>query len=196
MKGTDTGKSLAEIAFAALQAHAWPDGIEPNLDSSASFDPDVYSYPHGTHLAAMEVDTETGAVKIRKYVAVDDIGKVVNPMIVEGQVHGGLTQGIAQALFEEAVYDENGTLTTGSFVDYLVPDGTRPDRLRHRPDRVAGGEQRARGQGGRRGGHDRVDPGHRQRDPRRVAAARRDRHRDAVYADAGLEGHPGGGADE
>jgi carbon-monoxide dehydrogenase large subunit len=67
------------------------------------------------------VDTETGAVAIRSYVAVDDIGKVVNPMIVEGQVHGGLTQGIAQALFEEAVYDENGTLITGSFVDYLVP---------------------------------------------------------------------------
>ena len=121
VKGTDTGKSLAEIAFAALQAHAWPEGIEPNLDSSASFDPDVYSYPHGTHLAAIEVDTETGAVAIRSYVAVDDIGKVVNPMIVEGQVHGGLTQGIAQALFEEAVYDENGTLITGSFVDYLVP---------------------------------------------------------------------------
>jgi aerobic carbon-monoxide dehydrogenase large subunit len=121
VKGTDTGKSLAEIAFAALQAHAWPEGIEPNLDSSASFDPDVYSYPHGTHLAAIEVDTETGAAAIRSYVAVDDIGKVVNPMIVEGQVHGGLTQGIAQALFEEAVYDENGTLITGSFVDYLVP---------------------------------------------------------------------------
>jgi len=121
VKGTDTGKSLAEIAFAALQAHAWPEGIEPNLDSAASFDPEVYSYPHGTHLAAIEVDTETGAVSIRKYVAVDDIGKVVNPMIVEGQVHGGLTQGIAQALFEEAVYDENGTLVTGSFVDYLVP---------------------------------------------------------------------------
>ena len=82
----------------------------------------------------MEVDTETGAVKIRKYVAVDDIGKVVNPMIVEGQVHGGLTQGIAQALFEEAVYDENGTLTTGSFVDYLVP--TAPDLIDFVTDRT------------------------------------------------------------
>jgi carbon-monoxide dehydrogenase large subunit len=121
VKGTDQGKSLAEIAFAALQAHYWPEGIEPNLDSSASFDPEVYSYPHGTHLAALEVDTETGEVSIRKYVAVDDIGKVVNPLIVEGQVHGGVTQGIAQALFEEAVYDDNGTLITGSFVDYLVP---------------------------------------------------------------------------
>jgi carbon-monoxide dehydrogenase large subunit len=134
VKGTDQGKSLAEIAFAALQVHDWPDGIEPNLDSSAAFDPEVYSYPHGTHLAALEVDSETGAVKIRKYVAVDDIGKVVNPMIVDGQVHGGLTQGIAQALFEEAVYDENGTLTTGSFVDYLVPSA--PDLIDFVTDRT------------------------------------------------------------
>jgi carbon-monoxide dehydrogenase large subunit len=72
-------------------------------------------------LCAVEVDTETGATKIRKYVCVDDIGNVINPLIVEGQVHGGLVQGIAQALFEEAVYDESGTLVTGSFVDYLVP---------------------------------------------------------------------------
>ena len=134
VKGTDTGKSLAEIAFAALQAHAWPEGIEPNLDSTASFDPEVYSYPHGTHLAAIEVDTETGAVSIRKYVAVDDIGKVINPLIVDGQVHGGLTQGIAQALFEEAVYDDNGTLVTGSFVDYLVPSA--PDLVDFVTDRT------------------------------------------------------------
>jgi aerobic carbon-monoxide dehydrogenase large subunit len=134
VKGTDQEKAMAEIAFAALQVHNWPAGIEPNLDSSAAYDPEVYSYPHGTHLAAIEVDTETGAVAIRKYVAVDDIGKVINPLIVEGQVHGGLTQGIAQALFEEAVYDENGTLTTGSFVDYLVPSA--PDLIDFVTDRT------------------------------------------------------------
>jgi len=121
VKGTDQGMGIGEIAFAAFSAHNLPDGVEPNLDSAAAFDPVNFSFPHGTHLAAMEVDTETGAVKIRSYVCVDDIGLVVNPMIVEGQVHGGLVQGIAQALYEEAVYDENGTLTTGSFVDYLVP---------------------------------------------------------------------------
>ncbi len=121
VKGTDSGKSLGELAFAVFSAHDMPEGMEPSLDADATFDPINFSFPHGTHLAAMEVDTETGEVKIRKYVCVDDIGKVVNPMIVEGQVHGGLVQGIAQALFEEAVYDENGTLTTGSFVDYLVP---------------------------------------------------------------------------
>ena len=80
-----------------------------------------FSFPHGTHLCAIEVDTETGEVTIRNYTCVDDIGKVINPMIVEGQVHGGLVQGIAQALFEEAIYDDVGHLVTGSFVDYLVP---------------------------------------------------------------------------
>ncbi|WP_125612553.1 xanthine dehydrogenase family protein molybdopterin-binding subunit [Specibacter cremeus] len=121
VKGTDQSTSLGEIALATFAAHNLPDGFEPNLDSDATFDPQNFSYPHGTHLAAIEVDTETGRVSIRKYVCVDDVGVVVNPLIVEGQVHGGLAQGIAQALYEEAVYDEAGTLVTGSFVDYLVP---------------------------------------------------------------------------
>jgi carbon-monoxide dehydrogenase large subunit len=121
VRGTDQGMAMGEIAFAAFSAHNLPDGMEPSIDADAAFDPVNFSYPHGTHLAAMEVDTDTGATKIRKYVAVDDIGNVVNPLIVDGQVHGGLVQGIAQALFEEAIYDEQGTLVTGSFVDYLVP---------------------------------------------------------------------------
>ncbi|MBA2445235.1 MAG: molybdopterin-dependent oxidoreductase, partial [Nocardioidaceae bacterium] len=121
VKGTESGLGLGEVAFAVFQAHNMPTGTEPSLDSDATFDPETFSYPHGTHLCAVEVDTETGAAKIRNYTCVDDVGKVVNPMIVEGQVHGGLAQGIAQALFEEAVYDDSGTLVTGSFVDYLVP---------------------------------------------------------------------------
>ena len=121
VRGTDQSKTIAEVAWATFAAHDLPAGVEPSLDSDATFDPDTFSYPHGTHLCAVEVDTETGATKIRKYVCVDDIGNVINPLIVEGQVHGGLVQGIAQALFEEAVYDESGTLVTGSFVDYLVP---------------------------------------------------------------------------
>jgi len=116
-----TGVSIQDVAFAVFAAHDLPDGVEANLDSEATFDPENFSFPHGTHLCATEVDTETGQVRIRSYVAVDDIGKVVNPIIVEGQVHGGLAQGIAQALFEEAVYDESGTLTTGTLADYLVP---------------------------------------------------------------------------
>ena len=113
--------SIQDVALAVFAAHDLPDGVEPNLDSEATFDPENFSFPHGTHLCATEVDTETGRVTIRSYVCVDDIGKVVNPMIVEGQVHGGLAQGIAQALFEEAVHDESGTLTTGTLADYLVP---------------------------------------------------------------------------
>jgi aerobic carbon-monoxide dehydrogenase large subunit len=121
VKGTDKGVALGEVALATFAAHDLPDGVEPSLDSDATFDPENFSFPHGTHLCAVDVDTETGEAKIRRYVCVDDIGNVVNPLIVEGQVHGGLVQGIAQALFEEAVYDESGTLVTGSFVDYLVP---------------------------------------------------------------------------
>jgi carbon-monoxide dehydrogenase large subunit len=121
VRGTDQAVSMGEIAFAAFQGHNLPDGIEPTLDSDATFDPEDFSFPHGTHLCATEVDTETGRVQIRSYVCVDDIGEVVNPLIVEGQVHGGLAQGIAQALYEEAVYDDQGTLTTATFVDYLVP---------------------------------------------------------------------------
>ncbi|RCW43575.1 carbon-monoxide dehydrogenase large subunit [Halopolyspora algeriensis] len=121
VRGTDQGTGLADVALAAFAAHDLPEGIEPNLDAEASFDPENFSFPHGTHLCATEVDTETGAVRIRSYVCVDDVGTVVNPLIVEGQVHGGLAQGIAQALYEEAVHDEDGTLTTATFADYLVP---------------------------------------------------------------------------
>ncbi len=121
VRGTDQGMAIGEIATAVFAAHNLPDGVEPSLDSDATYDPVNFSFPHGTHLCAMEVDTETGGLKMRKYVACDDIGNIINPLIVAGQVHGGLVQGIAQALWEEAVYDESGTLVSGSFVDYLLP---------------------------------------------------------------------------
>ncbi|NYJ05240.1 xanthine dehydrogenase family protein molybdopterin-binding subunit [Petropleomorpha daqingensis] len=122
VRGTPgTALSIQEIALATFAAHNFPEGVEPSIDADATFDPVNFSFPHGTHICAMEVDTETGLVKIRKYACVDDVGKIVNPLIVEGQVHGGLAQGIAQALYEEAVYDADGNLTTGTFVDYLVP---------------------------------------------------------------------------
>ncbi|HEX2895464.1 MAG TPA: xanthine dehydrogenase family protein molybdopterin-binding subunit [Marmoricola sp.] len=121
VRGTDKGVSIQEVALATFASHNYPEDIEPGLDSSATFDPESFSFPHGTHLCAMEVDTETGATRMRKYVCVDDIGNVINPLIVAGQVHGGLVQGIAQALWEEAVYDDAGTLVSGSFVDYTLP---------------------------------------------------------------------------
>jgi len=117
----EQGRSIGEIALATFAAHSLPDGVEPSLDSEATYDPENFSFPHGTHLCAVEVDTETGQVKIRSYVAVDDVGVVVNPVIVEGQVHGGVAQGIAQALYEEAAYDADGNLLTTTMADYLVP---------------------------------------------------------------------------
>src|SRR4249920_126836 len=119
--GSGAAKTIQEVALATFTAHDLPDGVEPSLDSDATYDPDNFSFPHGTHLCATEVDTETGRVTIRSYVAVDDVGKVVNPVIVEGQVHGGIAQGIAQALYEEAVYDDDGNLLTTTLADYLVP---------------------------------------------------------------------------
>lgn len=121
VKGTEKGVTIQQVALATFAAHDYPEGIEPSIDADATFDPENFSFPHGTHLCAVEVDTETGKTSIRSYVCVDDIGTVVNPLIAEGQVHGGLVQGIAQALWEEARHDESGTLTTATFVDYTLP---------------------------------------------------------------------------
>ena len=152
-------------------AHNLPDGVEPTLDAEATYDPDNFSFPHGTHLCATEVDTETGMVKIRSYVAVDDVGKVVNPLIVEGQVHGGIAQGIAQALFEEAVYDDAGNLLTTTLADYLVPSAA--DLPSFTTDRTREpGRQPAGRQGRGRGGHDRVHARRSERDRRRAPPVR------------------------
>ncbi|HKT03065.1 MAG TPA: xanthine dehydrogenase family protein molybdopterin-binding subunit [Rugosimonospora sp.] len=132
------GRSLADCALAVFAAHDLPDGIEPSIDADAVYDPVNFSFPHGTHLCAVEVDTETGRVDIRKYVAVDDVGRVVNPLIVEGQVHGGVAQGIAQALYEEAVYDADGNLLTGTFADYTLPTAADlPDLVTDRTETPA-----------------------------------------------------------
>ncbi|MDA2812490.1 xanthine dehydrogenase family protein molybdopterin-binding subunit [Nocardiopsis sp. RSe5-2] len=122
VRGTERpAATIQEVALAVFAAHDLPEGAEPSLDSDAAYDPSDFSYPHGTHLCAVEVDTETGAVRIRGYTAVDDVGTVINPLIVEGQVHGGLAQGIGQALYEEAVHDADGTLVTATMADYLLP---------------------------------------------------------------------------
>lgn len=131
-------RSLADCALAVFTAHDLPDGVEPTLDADAVYDPPNFSFPHGTHLCAVEVDTRTGWVSIRSYVAVDDVGRTVNPLIVEGQVHGGVVQGIAQALYEEAVYDEDGTLRSGTFVDYTLPTAADlPDLVSDRTESPA-----------------------------------------------------------
>jgi carbon-monoxide dehydrogenase large subunit len=117
----DRAKTIPEIAFSAWTAHALPAEVEPGLEATAVFDPPNFTFPSGAHICVVEVDPETGSTRIDKYVAVDDCGTVINPMIVDGQVMGGITQGIAEALYEEALYDENGTLLTGNMMTYRVP---------------------------------------------------------------------------
>jgi carbon-monoxide dehydrogenase large subunit len=122
VKGSpDKTMPLAAIAFEAFTAHNLPDGLEPNLEANVSYDPPNFSWPFGTHICVVEVDTETGGVDVLQYVAVDDCGVQVNPLIVDGQVHGGVIQGLAQALYEEAVYDTDGNLKTSTLAEYLVP---------------------------------------------------------------------------
>ena len=122
VKGSpDKAIPIQGIAFAAFTGHNLPDGLEPNLRAEASFDPPNFVFPFGTHVCVVEVDEETGRVNMLKYVAVDDCGVQINPMVVEGQIHGGIVQGVAQALFEEACYDADGNLLTSTLADYLVP---------------------------------------------------------------------------
>lgn len=122
VKGSpDRAMPLAAVAFEAFTAHNLPDGMEPNLEASSHFDPTNFTFPFGTHLAVVEIDTETGGVQLLRYAAVDDCGNQINPLIIEGQIHGGIVQGAAQALWEEAVYDDEGNLVSASLMDYLVP---------------------------------------------------------------------------
>ncbi len=122
VKGSpDKQLPIAAIAFGAFTAHNLPDGMEPNLEAHSSYDPPNFVFPFGTHVAIVEVDSDTGKVELIKYVAVDDCGNQINPLIVQGQVHGGVIQGVAQALYEDAVYDERGNLLTSTLADYLVP---------------------------------------------------------------------------
>jgi carbon-monoxide dehydrogenase large subunit len=109
-------------------AASLPEGVEPGMEATTFHDPPNFTFPFGTHVCVVEVDEETGGVDLVKYVAVDDCGNQVNPLIVEGQVHGGIVQGIGQALFEEAVYDADGNLLTSTLADYLVPSAAEfPD---------------------------------------------------------------------
>jgi carbon-monoxide dehydrogenase large subunit len=119
--GTDKAMNIAEVAFNAYVPHSYPEGLEPGFDENAFFDPLNFSFPAGTHVCEVEIDPETGVVEIIKYSAVDDFGKLINPMIVEGQVHGGIVHGVGQALLEGCRYDSEGQLITASFMDYAMP---------------------------------------------------------------------------
>jgi len=122
VKGSpDKFKTIQDVALMANVAWNMPKGVEPGLEASSFFDPPNFVYPFGAHIAVVQVDAETGEIALKRYIAVDDCGKVINPMIVEGQIHGGIAQGAGQALWEGAVYDDDGQLLTGSLMDYAVP---------------------------------------------------------------------------
>ncbi len=127
VSGTDKSKALAEISLAAYVPHNYPiEELEPGLDETAFYDPKNFTFPAGCHVAEVEIDADTGVTEVVNFVAVDDVGRVINPMIVEGQVQGGVAQGIGQALLENAVYDADGQLLSGSMMDYTMP---RADNL-------------------------------------------------------------------
>jgi aerobic carbon-monoxide dehydrogenase large subunit len=122
----DSAKAMSffDLAQAAYHAKSLPPDMEPGLEATAFFEPSNYTFPFGAHIAVVQVDPETGEIQFRRYVGVDDCGRIINPLTVHGQIHGGIAQGLGQALLEEAVYDENGQLITGTLMDYAVPKPT------------------------------------------------------------------------
>ena len=146
--GTDRSKTFGEIALAAYVPHNYPlEELEPGLEESAFYDPANFTFPAGSHICEVEIDPDTGEVEIVTYTAIDDVGRVINPMIVEGQVHGGIAHGVGQALFENCVHDANGQLLTGSYMDYTMPraqnlpsfqTGTKETLCPHNPLGVKG----------------------------------------------------------
>ncbi len=121
VKGTDQSVGFGDVALTAYVPHNYPEGLEPGLDFTSFYDPANFTFPFGAHIAVVEVDGETGKVSIARFVAVDDVGNVVNPQIVDGQIHGGVAHGIGQALLEGAIYDDDGQLLNGSYMDYAMP---------------------------------------------------------------------------
>jgi carbon-monoxide dehydrogenase large subunit len=117
----DRGMTLAEVAGAAYIPENLPEGMEPGLDEQTFYDPENFVFPFGAHACVVDIDAETGKVKVVRWVAVDDCGPAINPLLIDGQVHGGITHGIGQALYERIEYDESGQLITGTFVDYALP---------------------------------------------------------------------------
>jgi len=121
VKGTDKSVGFGDVCLTAYVPHDYPENEEPGLDFSSFYDPANFVYPFGAHICVVEIDKDTGEVKIIRYIAVDDAGNIINPMIVEGQVHGGVAHGIGQALYEGAVYDDSGQLLNASMMDYCIP---------------------------------------------------------------------------
>ena len=144
--------TLAEVAGAAYIPENLPEGMEPGLEETTFYDPENFVFPFGAHACVVDVDAETGKVDVVRYVAVDDCGPAINPMLIDGQIHGGIAHAIGQALYERIHYDEDGQLVTGTFVDYALPSAADVPELRDRPDGdpVAGRTRSASRASGRR----------------------------------------------
>ena len=190
--GTDRGLSIHEVAKSAFLLEKLPPGMEPGLYETATYRARSGNFPNGCHVCEVEIDPETGATRVVGYWVVDDVGTVINPLLVKGQIMGGIAQGMGQVLMEDKAYDIEGQVLTGSFTDYAMP---RADELPQRGDRGQSGadaDQPARRQGSGRGRHRRLAVGRGQRDRGRALGARRQAHRHALHAVQGVAGDPGG----
>ena len=184
--GTDKSAAFGEVALNAYIAHKFSgQELEPGLKETSFYDPTNFTFPAGCHICEVEVDAETGKTTIVNWTAVDDFGTVINPMIVEGQVHGGIAQGVGQAMLEHAVYDKDGQLVTGSFMDYAMPHAHDLPSFNVGPDRDQGAVQPARHQGLRRGRRDCRARGGHQRHHRRDRVGRADHAGHRQYGVAG-----------
>ena len=180
------------LAWSELASRLQQDGRLGELSAEVDFEPSQPTFPFGAHIAIVEVDTETAAVTLRRMIAVDDAGTIINPIVADGQVHGGVAAGIAQALFEELRYDEEGNPQNANLVTYCVPAAPELPILRAHRDGDADADQSARRQGDRRVGHDRRDAGRAERGHRRAPALRGALHRDAGQRAAGVGGAAAG----
>ena len=184
VKGSpDKKKAWGEVALMAYLAHNIPQGMEPGLEATSFYDPVNFTFPFGAHVAVVEVDAETGAVTILKYVAVDDVGRVINPMIVDGMVHGGIAQGVGQALWEHGIYTDDGQLLSGTMMDYAMP---KADSL---PSYVT--DRTVTPSPINRDRNDRLDAHDRERGHGRARALRGQAPRHAAHAGQDLEGRRG-----
>ena len=188
----EKGASIDEIAARAYSGEEMPEGMEGGLDAQVIYDPPNLTYPYGAYIAVVDIDPDTGHVTVRRFIAVDDCGVRINPMVVDGQIHGGLAEGIGIALMEVLTFDEEGNCLNSSFMDYLIPTALETSRLRARRDGHAVPAPPARGQGRRRVAERRVAAGDRQRGDRRAARdARRRPRRHALHSGSCLGGDAG-----
>jgi carbon-monoxide dehydrogenase large subunit len=125
----DKAMTIQEVAAAAYRAVGLPSDMEPGMEATSFFEPSNFTFPFGAHVAIVEIDPETGDLTVQRYIAVDDCGRAINPLLIDGQVQGGIAQGIGQALYEEAIYDASGQLLSGSLLDYALPTAAMVPRF-------------------------------------------------------------------